>query len=136
MIEAFAEPPIDRPQDRIGVAFAALGTQGAGQIGGGAQREEFCALSLGDVERAPIERSRLAACGRNGLGPAGNGETCNPAGRALGTPPTALTAAAHADAYLWVKHPGESDGECGRGDPVAGSWSNALALDLAGRAAS
>jgi endoglucanase len=70
---------------------------------------------------------------RNGAGPAP--ETglhwCNPSGRALGAPPTTATAGAHADAYLWVKRPGESDGSCGRGDPAAGRFSNQYAIDLA-----
>src|SRR3954451_24971343 len=48
---------------------------------------------------------------RNGAGPSSDAlYWCNPSGRALGTPPTTATAGAHADAYLWVKRPGESDG--------------------------
>lgn len=56
---------------------------------------------------------------RNGAGPAPDGDLnwCNPSGRALGAAPTASTAGAHADAYLWIKRPGESDGSCGKGDP-------------------
>ena len=55
---------------------------------------------------------------RNGAGPAADSKLdwCNPGGRALGTPPTTATAGGHADAYLWVKRPGESDGSCGKGD--------------------
>lgn len=54
---------------------------------------------------------------RNGAGPAPDSPLswCNPSGRALGVPPTTATAGAHADAYLWVKRPGESDGSCGQG---------------------
>jgi endoglucanase len=69
---------------------------------------------------------------RNGLGTGAT--TCNPPGRALGDRPTAVTGAEHADAYLWIKHPGESDGMCGSGQPAAGVWSTALAKDLASRA--
>jgi endoglucanase len=47
---------------------------------------------------------------RNGNG--SNNEWCNPAGRKIGDPPV-LGSAAPADARLWVKTPGESDGECG-----------------------
>jgi endoglucanase len=70
---------------------------------------------------------------RNGAGPAPDSPLnwCNPSGRALGTPPTADTAGAHADAYLWIKRPGESDGSCGRGEPGAGRFMNQYALDLA-----
>jgi len=73
---------------------------------------------------------------RNGVGPAPDGELnwCNPGGRALGTAPTAATAGAHADAYLWIKRPGESDGTCGKGDPPAGTFVNQFAIDLARRA--
>lgn len=71
---------------------------------------------------------------RNGLGPAtGKLNWCNPAGRALGVKPTLKTGAAHADAYLWIKHPGESDGSCGRKDPQSGSWFNSYALGLIAR---
>ncbi|WP_082459707.1 MULTISPECIES: glycoside hydrolase family 6 protein [unclassified Mycobacterium] len=70
---------------------------------------------------------------RNGAGPAPDSELnwCNPSGRALGTPPTASTAGAHADAYLWIKRPGESDGSCGKGDPAAGTFVSQYAIDLA-----
>ncbi|WP_163791345.1 glycoside hydrolase family 6 protein [Mycobacterium stomatepiae] len=73
---------------------------------------------------------------RNGAGPAPDAELnwCNPSGRALGTPPTASTAGAHADAYLWIKRPGESDGSCGKGDPPAGTFVNQYAIDMASKA--
>jgi endoglucanase len=69
---------------------------------------------------------------RNGAGPAPDGPLnwCNPPGRAVGTPPTTDTAGAHADAYLWIKHPGESDGECGRNDPRSGIFMPQYAIDL------
>lgn len=59
---------------------------------------------------------------------------CNPPGRALGTPPTTRTGDPLVDAYLWIKRPGESDGEC-RGGPPAGQWWPEYALGLAARAA-
>lgn len=70
---------------------------------------------------------------RNGVGPAPDSglNWCNPSGRALGAAPTAATAGAHADAYLWIKRPGESDGTCGKGDPPAGTFVNQYAVDLA-----
>jgi endoglucanase len=70
---------------------------------------------------------------RNGAGPAPDSPLnwCNPSGRALGTPPTAETGGAHADAYLWIKRPGESDGTCDSGDPPAGTFVNQYAIDLA-----
>ena len=71
---------------------------------------------------------------RNGLGPAPGGEWCNPAGRALGKPPSAQTGDPLIDAYLWIKAPGESDGTC-NGGPTAGVWWPEYALGLAQRAA-
>lgn len=65
--------------------------------------------------------------GRNGLG--SNGEWCNPTGRAVGIPPGYVNDGTGQDAYLWIKPPGESDGEC-NGGPPAGQWSTPLALDL------
>jgi endoglucanase len=40
------------------------------------------------------------------------GNWCNPPGSGLGVAPTANTGVPLVDAYLWVKLPGESDGEC------------------------
>lgn len=45
------------------------------------------------------------------------GNWCNPAGSGLGLVPTAATGVPLVDAYLWVKIPGESDGQC---DSAAG----------------
>ncbi len=71
---------------------------------------------------------------RNGLGPTPDGQWCNPAGRALGSPNTTATDDSRADAYLWIKPPGESDGSC-NGAPTAGSWWADYALGLAERSA-
>ncbi|MBO8194077.1 glycoside hydrolase family 6 protein [Streptomyces oryzae] len=70
---------------------------------------------------------------RNGNGPLrGGGEEswCNPRGRALGEAPTTRTGHKAVDAYLWVKRPGESDGQC-RGGPSPGTWWPSYALELA-----
>jgi endoglucanase len=71
---------------------------------------------------------------RNGLGPAPDGSWCNPSGRALGERPTTATGDPLADAYFWIKRPGESDGTC-NGGPAAGQWWGDYALGLAKRAA-
>jgi endoglucanase len=69
---------------------------------------------------------------------------CNPPGRGLGARPTTDTGTPLVDAYLWVKIPGESDGECTRGlgpsgtvdpewgvvDPGAGDWFAEQAAEL------
>jgi endoglucanase len=73
---------------------------------------------------------------------------CNPPGRGLGERPRARPASVAGpllDAYLWVKTPGQSDGQCNRGiagsttdpewggieDPAAGEWFPQRALGLA-----
>lgn len=69
---------------------------------------------------------------RNGQGPHADDEWCNPSGRGLGpTPRVSATGDSRADALLWIKRPGESDGECGRGEPQAGAWWPEYALALA-----
>jgi endoglucanase len=89
---------------------------------------------------------------RNGQGPWVPGaypdamDWCNPPGRGLGYAPTMATGNELIDAYLWIKIPGESDGECTRGlgpagttvdpewgliDPAAGQSFPEMALDLA-----
>lgn len=68
---------------------------------------------------------------------------CNPPGRGLGRMPTTNTGNELADAFLWIKIPGESDGTCDRGletgatdpawgtvPPPAGKWFGEQALDL------
>jgi len=74
---------------------------------------------------------------RNGKGPWRSSDPqawCNPPGRALGTPPTTRTGERDVAAYLWVKHPGASDGTC-RSGPPAGAWWPEYALGLAREAA-
>ncbi|MFE0252465.1 glycoside hydrolase family 6 protein [Streptomyces sp. NPDC059010] len=71
---------------------------------------------------------------RNGNGPYTEGKPderwCNPPGRALGEAPTTKTPDQLVDAFVWVKRPGESDGEC-KGGPKAGEWWADYALKLA-----
>jgi endoglucanase len=67
---------------------------------------------------------------------------CNPPDRGLGLRPTTRTGNPLVDAYLWIKIPGESDGQCDRGmgggkdpergaaDPPAGAWFEKQAAEL------
>lgn len=84
----------------------------------------------------------VADTSRNGLGPwpypAGvypeHEDWCNPPARGTGALPTTTTNVPLVDADLWIKVPGESDGQCFRGtggptdpargmeDPPAGHW--------------
>lgn len=75
----------------------------------------------------------VAERSRNGLGPTPDYQWCNPAGRALGLPPTTNTGNSLVDAFLWVKGPGGSDGQC-NGGPAAGVFWPEYALGLAQRA--
>lgn len=72
---------------------------------------------------------------RNGNGPPTNASGidgwCNPPGRALGHAPTTRTGDPLVDAFLWAKYPGDSDGACRPGEPSAGTWWPAYALELA-----
>ena len=58
---------------------------------------------------------------RNG-GSTADGDWCNPAGAELGQAPTTSPPQPLLDALLWVKQPGDSDGECKDGAPPAGQW--------------
>jgi endoglucanase len=67
---------------------------------------------------------------------------CNPPGRGLGRRPTFDSGNRYVDAFLWIKIPGESDGECLRGTagpadpergmkaPPAGTWFPEQAREL------
>lgn len=80
--------------------------------------------ALGGTARYVIDTSR------NGRG--WTGEWCNPPGAGLGSTPRAVSGAGGLDALLWIKRPGESDGDC-NGGPAAGSWFEKAALDLVAR---
>ncbi len=69
---------------------------------------------LGDVHY-------VADTGRNGIGPDEEHTWCNPLGRVVGINPTLITGVPGLDAMLWIKPPGESDGDC-NGGPSAGTW--------------
>jgi len=59
------------------------------------------------------------------------GDFCNPVSARVGQKPR-IVKRGNVDAYLWVKHPGESDGAC-NGGPNAGQWWPGGALALLGR---
>lgn len=103
------------------------------------------------IKRDPAtQKHAVIDTSRNGRGswqpPAGKYEDaevwCNPPGRGLGRRPTLESGNPYVDAFLWIKIPGESDGEChrGRGGPAdpergvtappAGSWFAEQAREL------
>lgn len=72
---------------------------------------------------------------RNGAGPYLEAKTedetwCNPPNRKIGKPPTTDTGDPLCDGFLWLKRPGESDGEC-NGGPKAGVFWLEQALEYA-----
>jgi endoglucanase len=76
--------------------------------------------ALGGGSQFVVDTSRNA----NGS----NGEWCNPAGRKLGVP---SQVGGGADLLLWLKVPGDSDGDCGIGKGIpAGTFSATLAKRL------
>jgi endoglucanase len=69
---------------------------------------------------------------RNGAGEAPDLQVCNPPHARIGRKPKLVFDGA-LDGYLWVKHPGESDGPC-HGGPASGEWWPEGALRLLGLA--
>jgi len=67
---------------------------------------------------------------RNGAGATPDNQWCNPKGRKLGKSASTNTGEPLIDGYLWLKRPGESDGEC-NGGPKAGVFWIEQALDMA-----
>jgi endoglucanase len=113
--------------------------------------DEWYNANVGDV--APDRLAHFVIdTSRNGQGPwtppAGvtwpDPQTwCNPPDRGLGIRPTTNTGNPLADAFLWIKTPGQSDGPCDRGtgtgldparggiaDPAAGEWFDEQAIEL------
>jgi endoglucanase len=82
--------------------------------------------ALGSDSHFIIDSSRNG----NGPTPTSSESWCNPEGRALGRPPSADTGEPALDAFVWIKRPGESDGECKSGPP-AGQWFQARAVEMA-----
>ncbi|EQC32230.1 hypothetical protein SDRG_09980 [Saprolegnia diclina VS20] len=58
---------------------------------------------------------------RNFAGPDPMSQWCNPKGRGIGRPPTITSGERLVDYMLWIKPPGESDGNC-NGGPTAGAF--------------
>ncbi|RIV35961.1 endoglucanase [Micromonospora radicis] len=73
---------------------------------------------------------------RNGDGPypadrvKGAPSWCNPPGRRIGEDPTTETGLDRVDALLWIKFPGESDGDCRPGEPSSGEFWAEYAISL------
>lgn len=108
----------------------------------GIERADGFALNVSNYHATPLnlaygeQLSRLVGgkhfvidTSRNGRGGRVDRQWCNPRNQALGPAPTARTGHPLADAFLWIKTPGESDGTC-NGGPRAGQWWAEYALEL------
>ena len=111
-------------------------------------------LNVGNFQKTPDERAygqqivaelRKQGAGskhfvvetaRNGAAvPPAAGDFCNPVGQRVGSAAERprMVRQGSLDAYVWIKHPGESDGPC-NGGPAAGQWWRQGALQLLGKA--
>jgi endoglucanase len=86
-------------------------------------------IAYGQRIREQVGKGFVVDSSRNGNGAHPSGNWCNPTGRAVGRTSTRQTGVPGLDAFLWVKIPGESDGDCD-GHPPAGHFSSSLALEL------
>jgi len=99
----------------------------------GFETTESCIAKGVAVSRLVGNKPFIVDTSRNGNGPWKTQEKdpwCNPPGRALGKLPTFHTGHALVYAFLWIKRPGESDGDC-RGGPPAGQFHPEYAYELA-----
>lgn len=84
------------------------------------------------LRRAGVPGKRFVVdISRNGAGPAPESKWCNPPHARLGKRPRVVRKGG-LDVLLWVKRPGESDGQC-QGGPYAGHWWHEGALRLLAR---
>jgi endoglucanase len=96
-------------------------------------------VEFGRQVSSRVKKPFIIDTSRNGRGSSnlgGEDSWCNPKGRGLGLPPTTTTGISGVDAFIWVKNPGESDGDCKRGEPKAGDFWPEMALELARNAVS
>ena len=59
---------------------------------------------------------------------------CNPPNAAVGARPTTMTSHPKVDAYMWVEHPGYSNGACLGGPKRVGAWWEERGILMARRA--
>ncbi|WP_374405767.1 glycoside hydrolase family 6 protein [Pelagerythrobacter sp.] len=145
LVTAGAIGPRECPSQYDPADFADVATWGATDA---AYDALFAAAGLA---RDPASQKRaIVDSSRNGTGswspPEGKYSDaevwCNPPDRGLGRRPTLDSGDPYVDAFLWIKIPGESDGECYRGTagpmdpergveaPRAGGWFAAQAREL------
>ncbi|GAB7193709.1 hypothetical protein NUM3379_44190 [Kineococcus sp. NUM-3379] len=122
--------PVPVMAERLRAAGVAAARGFALNVGGFATEADVLRTGT-ELSGALAGKPFVADTSRNGRGP-GEG-TCNPAGLALGRAFTTDTGSALADAFTWIRRPGESDGPC-NGGPAAGTFWAEYAVGLAERA--
>lgn len=85
-------------------------------------------IRYGTAISEKVGRNFVIDTSRNGKAPT-NTQWCNPADKGLGHAPATRLGIKHLDAYLWIKNPGGSDGDC-NGGPEPGHWYQQYALML------
>ncbi|GAB2867129.1 glycoside hydrolase family 6 protein [Nocardioides pacificus] len=115
-----AAPDIAGRLARAGIAKARGFTTNVSNFRTTAVEQAYAARIAVELRKLGHPRKRyLIETARNGAGP-GDGTWCNPPHARLGPRPRWLRKGL-LDGYVWVKRPGESDGEC-NGGPSAGTW--------------
>jgi len=69
-----------------------------------------------------VNKNFVIDTSRNGVGHLHKDSWCNPPNRKLGAAPTFNTGHEYVDAFLWIKPPTESDGECNGGPKPGDIW--------------
>lgn len=126
---SYWEPPVTMAQrlTDAGIARARGFADNVSNFGSDSEERQYAELLAGMLngKRYVLDTSR------NGNGRlTGSTAWCNPPGRALGRAPAAVSHDGRLDAYLWIKHPGQSDGTC-NGGPQPGTFWPAYAIGLA-----
>ncbi|MFE5407297.1 glycoside hydrolase family 6 protein [Microbacterium sp. NPDC056569] len=124
--------PADEMADLIDQVDRAARQDGGGSIRGFVTNVSNFQATDDEVAYAHDVAARLEGLhaiidtGRNGAG--ANGEWCNPRNRLIGEAGGTIGDEV-VDTNLWIKPPGESDGEC-NGGPAAGRWWPEAAVEL------
>lgn len=127
-----APPTMAERLKRSGVADARGFITNVANFQRTAEEDAYARAVRAELAKLGVRKVRYAIeTARNGAGPSTEG-VCNPRSAQVGLRPRIRLNGAR-DGFLWVKRPGESDGECGRGDPPAGTWWPRAALRLLGR---
>jgi len=97
-------------------AYAATVTAGLQNMMGGAAATTHFIIDTSRNGQGTLNTDQYAAAPygqpADVISALASGNWCNPPGAGVGLPPSANTGVALLDAYLWVKVPGESDGQC------------------------